>query len=226
MEILYQDNRILVCLKPPGVLSTDEAGGLPDLLRAQLEDSTTCLRTVHRLDQVVGGVMVLARSREAARRLSSQIQAHEFSKEYLAVVHGTPFPKAGTFHDLLFRFKGERKTYVVPKPGQGVQEAILDYQTLASAGGLSLVRIILKTGRTHQIRAQFSSHGLPLVGDRKYGAPAGQCGNSIALWSHTLAFRHPQTDQPVSFSALPPQIYPWNLFPAIFSTENGTGGNK
>lgn len=223
MEILYQDNRILVCLKPPGVLSTDEVGGVPDLLRAQLSGPNTCLRTVHRLDQVVGGVMVLARSREAARRLSGQIQAHVFQKEYLAVVHGIPVPREGTFHDLLLRSKKERKTYVVSEPGKGVQEAILDYQTLACSDGLSLVRIGLKTGRTHQIRAQFSFHGLPLVGDQKYGAPS-HLENRIALWSHALAFRHPETEETVSFSAPPPQVYPWNLFPMLFSAEQERGG--
>lgn len=223
MEILYQDHRILVCLKPPGVLSTDEGGGVPDLLRAQLNGPNTCLRTVHRLDQVVGGVMVLARSREAARRLSAQIQTHGFQKEYLAVVHGIPEPREGTFHDLLLRSRQERKTYVVSEPGKGVQDAILDYQTLDSSGELSLVRIALKTGRTHQIRAQFSFHGLPLVGDQKYGAPE-RLENCIALWSHALAFRHPETEEPVSFSAPPPQVYPWNLFPALFSTKQDRGG--
>ncbi|MGN1030615.1 MAG: RluA family pseudouridine synthase [Butyricicoccaceae bacterium] len=224
MEILYQDNRILVCIKPAGILSTDEPGGMPGLLRAQLGDPHACVRTVHRLDRVVGGVMVLARSREAARRLSDDIRSRRFEKEYLAAVHGRPEPECGTFHDLLLRSKPERKTYVVYEPGKDVQNAVLDYRTLSSCEGISLVKIRLKTGRTHQIRAQFSAHGYPLVGDHKYGAP-DQGGHAIALWSCRLAFEHPQTEEPVSFTALPPQQYPWTLFPELWTADTAVGGN-
>lgn len=222
MEILYQDHRILVCLKPPGVLSTDEPGGLPGLLRQQLGDEKACVRTVHRLDRMVGGVMVLARSREASRILSEQIRIRQFHKEYLAVVHGTPAPAEGTFCDLLLRCKEERKTYIVSATGKDVQEAVLDYETLERRNGLSLVRIQLKTGRTHQIRAQFSSHGYPLVGDRKYGAAGdGNCG--VALWSCCVSFRHPQTAEPMTFCAPPPQEFPWNRFTSLdrMKTEIG-----
>lgn len=222
MEILYQDNRILVCLKPHGVLSTDEPGGVPGLLRAQLGDEKACVRTVHRLDQVVGGVMVLARSREASRILSAQISERQFQKEYLAVVHGKPEQGRGTFRDLLLRCREEKKTYVVSEPGKDVQEAVLDYETLEYRSGLSLARIQLKTGRTHQIRAQFSAHGCPLYGDRKYGAPAAG-EHEIALWSYRLAFQHPQTGENVSFAALPPQKEPWSGFAALGSLPCGIG---
>lgn len=223
MEILYQDNRILVCIKPAGILSTDEPGGLPELVRRELGDSQACVRTVHRLDRVVGGVMVLARSREAARRLSAQIRQHSWSKEYLAVVHGTP--GSGTFHDLLLRSKAERKTYVVSHPEKGAQEAILDYASIASVNSLSLVRIRLKTGRTHQIRAQFSAHGYPLYGDKKYDAPEDS-GHTIALWSHSISFIHPQTEQPVHFSALPSRTAPWTDFPQLWEPTFSQGGNR
>lgn len=222
MDILYQDNRILVCVKPTGILSTDEPDGLPERIRKQLGNPQACVRTVHRLDRVVGGVMVLARSREAAKRLSAQIQQHHWSKEYLAVVHGKP--NSGTFHDLLFRSKEQRKTYVVSQPEQGAQEAILDYTTLASANSLSLVKIQLKTGRTHQIRAQFSAHGYPLYGDKKYGAPE-EMDHAIALWSYALTFTHPQTEQPVHVSALPPHITPWTDFPQLWDTTFSQGGH-
>lgn len=222
MEILYQDNRILVCLKPHGVLSTDEPGGVPGLLRAQLGDEKACVRTVHRLDQVVGGVMVVARSREASRILSAQISERQFQKEYFAVVHGKPEPGRGAFRDLLLRCKEEKKTYVVSEPGKDVQEAVLDYEILEHRDGLSLVRIQLKTGRTHQIRAQFSAHGCPLYGDRKYGAPAAG-EHEIALWSYRLAFQHPQTGENVSFAALPPQKEPWSGFSALGSLPCGIG---
>ena len=210
MDILYRDNRIVVCIKPAGVLSTDEPGGLPDLLRQELGGPEVCLRTVHRLDRVVGGVMVLARSREAARRLSAQVQNRTFRKVYLAVVHGQ-LPDTGTFIDLLRRCKEERKTYLADESSRDTQEAILHFRRLGCADGLSMVRIELETGRTHQIRAQFSGHGFPLVGDKKYGAPE-QDMEGIALWSSALAFSHPQTGEEVSFLAPPPNTRPWSLF--------------
>lgn len=223
MDILYQDNRILVCIKPAGILSTDEPGGLPELIRNQLGDPHACIRTVHRLDRVVGGIMILARSREAAKRLSAQIQQHKLKKEYLAVVHGNP--RNGTFQDLLLRSKEERKTYVVTKPQKGAQNAILDYQTLSEKDNLSLVKIQLKTGRTHQIRAQFSAHDFPLFGDKKYGAPEKSC-HTIGLWSYSLSFTHPQTEEPVFFSALPPKTEPWTDFPQLWQMDFNIGDSK
>ena len=210
MDILYQDNRIVVCLKPAGILSTDEPGGLPELLRQELGGPEVCLRTVHRLDRVVGGVMVLARSREAARRLSAQVQNRSFRKIYLAIVHGQ-LPDTGTFIDLLRRSKEERKTYLADVPSKDTQEAVLHFRRLGHADGLSLVRIELETGRTHQIRAQFSGHGFPLVGDKKYGAPE-QDTEGIALWSSALVFSHPQTEEGMAFMAPPPNTWPWSLF--------------
>jgi len=212
IDVLYQDNRIMVCLKPPGVLSTDEPGGLPELLRTQT--GTECFRTVHRLDQVVGGVMVLARSREAAKRLSAQVESRSFGKQYLAIVHGKPEADAGTYIDLLARDAAAHRTYVAAEPGKGVREAVLDYTLLAHRDGLSLVQITLHTGRTHQIRAQFSSRGMPLAGDRKYGAPEAKL-EGIALWSHKLQFLHPQTEEPVEFTAYPPMYEPWVRFEDI-----------
>ena len=212
-EIIYQDRTILVCLKPQGVLSTDEPGGLPSLLRQALGDNAACVRTVHRLDRVVGGLMVLARTPAAASELSRQIRDREFDKEYLAVVHGTPDAPAGIFRDLLARSREERKTYVAQAPAKGVQEAVLTYRVLEAQRDLSLVRIHLETGRTHQIRAQFSSRDLPLVGDRKYSTLDDGC--PIALWSCRLAFRHPETGALCGFFHRPPEIYPWEAFTTL-----------
>ena len=209
MEIMYQDDHILLCIKPPRVLSTDEPGGLPELIRDALGNPKADVRTVHRLDRVVSGVMVLARSAQAASELSRQIREGQFDKSYLAVVHGFPEP-CGTYVDLLLRDKRERKTYVVTETGKGVQEAILDYQTLGTVEGFSKVAITLRTGRTHQIRAQFSSRGFPLVGDRKYSLNEDSC--EIALWSHRVAFCHPVTQEPMEFSADPPRSFPWDLW--------------
>ena len=207
-QILHTDPAFVVCIKPPGVLSTDEPGGLPDLCRAALGEQN--IRTVHRLDRVVSGLMVLARTRRAASDLSQQIRDGIFHKEYQAVLHGIPEIEQGTLVDLLARDKAERKTYVVTEPGKDIQEAILNYEVLAHTPDFSKVRIELITGRTHQIRCQFSSRNLPLVGDRKYSTLEDNC--NIALWSSRLYFRHPKTNEEMTFSAPPPDEFPWNQF--------------
>ena len=210
MEFIYLDDSLAVAVKPPRVLSTDEPGGMPELVRQALGDCQADVRTVHRLDRVVSGLMVLARDAESASELSRQIRENEFEKEYLAVIHGHPEKGAGTLRDLLLRNKQERKTYVVAQPGKGVQEAILDYRVVGSNDALSKVRITLRTGRTHQIRVQFSSRDLPLAGDRKYSLLEDDC--EIALWSYRLSFRHPKTGEMLEFCKEPPEIYPWDLF--------------
>lgn len=207
-RIIHADPLFLVCIKPPRVLSTDEPGGVPDLCRAALGDNN--VRTVHRLDRVVSGLMVLARTKRAASDLSAQIREGIFHKEYQAVLHGSPDSPAGTLTDLLARDKAERKTYVVTEPGKDVQEAILNYEVLDSTPEFSRVRIELVTGRTHQIRCQFSSRNLPLVGDRKYSTKEDNC--EIALWSAKLSFRHPKTGEALTFTAPPPDEFPWNQF--------------
>jgi len=210
MEILYQDKDILVCIKPPRVLSTDEPGGLPELIREALGEPGGDIRTVHRLDRVVSGVMVLARNAKAASELSRQIRENAFQKEYLAVIHGCPEPPTGTLRDLLYRDKARRMTMVALNPGKGVQEAILDYEVLARTEGFSKVRVLLRTGRTHQIRVQFSSRGMPLVGERKYAERNDPC--EIALWSHKIGFTHPTSGIYMEFSKEPPKNEPWELF--------------
>lgn len=209
MELIYQDKDIIVCVKPAGVLSTDEPGGVPELVRQALGDPNANVRTVHRLDQTVSGLMVLARRSKAASELSRQIREGEFQKEYVAVIHGSPAEDQAELRDLLLRSKQERKTYIVSEIGKDVQEAILDYRVLSRTENLTRVRIRLHTGRTHQIRVQFSGRGWPLVGDRKYGNPEEDC--NIALWSYRLAFHHPYSGKPMEFILEPPEIYPWSI---------------
>ena len=206
MEILYADPAVLVCLKPAGVLSTDEPGGLPDLLREKLGDQKADLRTVHRLDRAVSGMMVLARNAAAASELSRQIREGTFEKEYLAVVHGET-PERGKLRDLLRRDKARKMTFVADAPGKDVQEAVLDYETLRRGEGMSLVRVCLHTGRTHQIRVQFASRGFPLFGERKYCAEPDDC--ALALWSHRIGFTHPVTGERLRFMREPPAFRPW-----------------
>lgn len=209
MDIVFQDQDIVVCIKPPRVLSTDEPGGVPELVRQALGNPEADVRTVHRLDRVVSGLMVLARTREAASRLSQQIRGELFEKEYLAIIHGHPEEDNGMLRDLLLRNKQERKTYIVTELAKGVQEAILTYQVIAKTENMTRVRIQLQTGRTHQIRAQFSGRGLPLVGDRKYNSAQEDC--EIALWSYRLSFNHPSTGEKLTFCIEPPSCYPWTV---------------
>jgi len=206
MEIVYLDPTVLVCVKPAGVLSTDEPGGLPDLLRQELGNQQADLRTVHRLDRAVSGLMVLARGAEAASELSRQVREGIFEKQYLAVVHGQT-PERGELRDLLWRDKARKMTFVAAAPGKGVQEAVLDYETLRRGEGMSLVRVHLHTGRTHQIRVQFASRGFPLFGERKYSAAPDEC--SLALWSHLIGFTHPVTGERLRFVKEPPACRPW-----------------
>ncbi len=209
MEILYLDTDIVVCIKPARVLSTDEPGGLPDLIRETLGDPKADIRTVHRLDRVVSGVMVLARNAMAASELSRQIREDAFEKEYLAVLHGVPEQKSGTLEDLLYRDKARKMTMVASEMAKGVQQALLDYQVLATNEDLSRVNIHLRTGRTHQIRVQFSSRGMPLVGERKYATLEDPC--EIALWSHKIGFIHPGNGKYMTFEQEPPESYPWTI---------------
>lgn len=199
MEILYKTPEFAVCIKPTGVLS--EEPGMPALLRQALGGEAYC---VHRLDKAVGGVMVYARTRSAAAALSKAVSDRRMGKEYLAVCRGVPTPPAGTMEDLLFKDSGKNKAFVVKRERSGVKRARLGYETLEALDGpegpVSLVRVRLETGRFHQIRVQFASRGWPLLGDRKYGGPAG---DGIALWSWRLTFPHPVTGEDLTFSKLP-----------------------
>ena len=205
MDIIYADEYIAVCVKPQRVLSTDEPGGMPELVRQAL--GTEDVRTVHRLDRVVGGLMAFARSAAVASELSRQIREDQFEKEYLAVVHGTPEEVEGRFCDLLYRDKVRKMTMVAQEMAKGVQPASLRYRVLKSQNNMSRVRVILETGRTHQIRVQFASRGMPLVGERKYSTLEDPC--EIALWSCRLAFTHPATGEKMEFTLEPPAVYPW-----------------
>lgn len=208
LNILYDDKYICVCIKPSGILSTDEPGGMPELLRIQL--GCRDIHTVHRLDRVVGGLMVFAKSRESAAALGKQITDGTFEKEYFAVVHGHPEDTYGRFDDLLFRYTFKGMTYPVKRMRKGVREASLLYEVLGDAEDYSKVRVHLLTGRTHQIRVQFSSRQMPIYGDKKYGAASDE-GN-IALYSAYLSFNHPVTVDHLEFSSEPPETYPWNIF--------------
>lgn len=212
-EMLYEDERLLVCVKPVGVLS--QCDGARDMVCLLREQCGGTVYPVHRLDREVGGAMVFARDAKAAAALSAQIQEGRFIKRYLAVVGGIPDPPAGELCDLLFKDSRRNKSFVVDRPRKGTKEARLVYECLASAGegeaACSLARIRLYTGRTHQIRVQFASRRMPLLGDGKYGSRVKDGG--IALWSHGLTFFHPSDGREMAFLSLPDShAAPWSRF--------------
>lgn len=209
IPLLFEDGDIVVCVKPVGVSSED--GGLPSLLAGQ----TGCPRIfcVHRLDTAVSGVMVYAKSGKAAAALSAQMNAGGFEKLYLAAASGVPESSAGIMRDLLFKDSRRNKVFVVRRERRGVRQAELEYAVLGTAkteyGDLSLLRIRLHTGRSHQIRVQLASRGMPIPGDGKYGSRI-KC--PIALFSSEIAFTHPKTAERVRFSAKAPDIFPFSEF--------------
>ena len=216
MEILYKDRHIAVCVKPVGVISED--AGMPALLREQLGGEAYC---VHRLDTVVGGVMVYALSKKAASQLSAYVAGDMFTKEYLAVVEGIPDPDEGYLDDLLLKDGAKGKSFVVQRMRKGVKDARLQYKVLQSVatvhGTYSLVWVRLVTGRFHQIRVQFASRKHPLVGDGKYGSKCNKC--TTALWAWRLTFPHPKTGEWRRYDKTPPAQFPWNLFSSYSQGE-------
>ena len=191
MEILYSDKNLAVLLKPVGL---DSEAELPAALKETLGGEVF---PIHRLDKNVGGVMVYARTKQAAAALSKSVQDGAMVKEYVAMVHGTP-PESGDWSDLLFKDSSKNKVFVVKKERKGVKKARLEFKTLRS-GEDSLVRIRLHTGRSHQIRVQFSSRGFPLVGDHKYGSRDEK--TAPMLFSCCITF--PWKGEEKKFEALP-----------------------
>ena len=213
IHVLYEDNDLIVCEKPVGISS--ESPGLPDLLSDQ---TGIGLFPVHRLDQGTGGAVILAKSRTACSRLQDEFVSDLVKKEYLAVVGGVLPHSSGVFEDYLFHDKRTNKTYVVDRIRAGVKKASCSWSFLDSVllngNTYTLVRIRLHTGRTHQIRVQFGSRRLPLIGDRRYGS--GIKAGSPALWSCRIVFPHPmRPSDMVNISSLPPDLFPWNMFHII-----------
>ncbi len=216
IPILFEDNSIIVCEKPIGVLSERGQNPRERCMPTLLEQQTHTFRVdvVHRLDKAVGGAMVFSKNSKASAGLSRTIAQREMTKEYLAVVAGCPAVPRGEWRDILFRDKQKNKSFVIKRMRQGAKEAVLDYEVLQTVeraeGTVSLLKIRLHTGRTHQIRVQCASRGMPLLGDEKYGSRIPT--KNIALWSHHLAFAHPVTHKPVDIALPPPACAPWNWF--------------
>jgi 23S rRNA pseudouridine1911/1915/1917 synthase len=220
IKILYEDNHLLVVVKPPNILSQGDSTGDEDMLTILKNDlkarydkpGNVYLGLVHRLDRPVGGVMVFAKTSKSASRLSESIRNENFGKTYLAVVHGIPEKREGTLVHHLFKDEASNTVSVVPEASGKGKRAVLDYKTKTSSEKLSLVEIDLRTGRSHQIRVQFATIGCTLYGDQKYGAAMNKPGQQLALWSARLCLEHPTLRQPMSFESSPPEEYPWNVF--------------
>lgn len=212
MKILFEDKHIAVCVKPSGILSQNGDGGdMISMLNAHFLENGEKAEAypVHRLDRETAGVMVYAKSSKSAAALSKQIEQNTVKKHYYAVVKGCPEEKSGVLKDLLFRDKQKNKSYTVKRMRKGVREASLEYEVVSENGGFSMLDILLHTGRTHQIRVQFSSRKMPLYGDGRYGGGAG----NLALFAHTLEFCHPVSGEKMIFSDKPDMTAePWNMF--------------
>lgn len=214
INILYEDNHLLVVEKPINVpVCLDSSGdeNLLDILKKYLKEKynkpgNVYLGLVHRLDRPVGGVMVFAKTSKAASRLSIMVKNREFKKEYYAVVCGNINKKGNYFDKLL---KNEKSNIVTVN--ECGKEAKLSYEKISFVNNLSLVNIILETGRAHQIRVQFSYHGYPLYGDQKYNKNS-VVGQQIALFSNSISFKHPVTNEELNFKLPLPNRYPFNLF--------------
>ena len=215
MNIIYEDNHLLVVEKPVNIPVQADDSNDPDLL-TMLKDylkekydkpGNVYLGLVHRLDRPVGGVMVFAKTSKAASRLSKVVAERKLQKTYLAIVEGNNIKMKDTLEDYLIK-NSKTNTVTVTSQDKG-KHASLDYELLNTRDNLNLVKVNLHTGRSHQIRVQFSSRNMPLWGDQRYNKNA-KIHQQIALWSHILSFPHPITKEVLTFTSEPPNNYPWN----------------
>ena len=212
--IIFEDNHIIVAIKPQNVGCCPDASGDDNLLDQLKKHKDGFVGLVHRLDRVTGGVMVFAKTSKSASRLSEQIKEHLFDKTYLAVTNGTPKNREGVLVNHLKKNETKNIVEVVPPATTGAKRAELSYavstKTPITQKGIALVEVKLVTGRSHQIRAQLAHIGCPIVGDVKYGASPEKA--TPALWAHKLSFVHPVTEDKMSFVVNPPETAPWTHF--------------
>ena len=218
--VLYEDNHVIVVLKPQNIPSCEDESKDKDLLTVikeyikvkEKKEGNVYVGLVHRLDRPTGGVMVYAKSSKAAARLSEQMKNGDFQKIYSAVLVGAPKEKEGTLKNYLKKNPINNMVYVTPQTVEGAKYAELEYKVLEENGGLSLALIKLHTGRSHQIRVQFSNIGTPVYGDMRYGGEKAVKGK-LALWATSLSFSHPVSKERLCFKIEPPEDEkPWRDF--------------
>ena len=221
LNILFEDNHILVVVKPQGVPSQADSSGDPDmvnLLKQYLKEKynkpgDAYLGLVHRLDRPTGGVMVFAKTSKAAERLNEQKQNGEFEKKYLCIVEKEVIVRNNTLVNYLKQYNDNEKVKVVPMTEEGAKEAILEYKVLDVKNNFSLLQVALLTGRKHQIRVQMANIGHPIVGDYRYGnASKYKMKLPLCLWATELRFAHPISKEMMVFRVYPPEETPWTLF--------------
>lgn len=220
INIIFEDNHLLVVEKPINMPTQGDRTGDLDLLAFLKNDlkvryqkpGNVYLGLVHRLDRPVGGVMVFAKTSKAASRLSAQIREGKFEKSYLAVARGILKIKNDRLHNNLIKDVRQNMVAVVPDSTPESKEAFLDYSVSGECENLSLLKIALGTGRSHQIRVQLAAIGHPLYGDQKYGVELNQTGEQLALFSCRLRMQHPTSKEFMEFKAIPPLTYPWTIF--------------
>lgn len=198
--IVFEDKDIVVCIKPKGIISQEGAAGTQSMVALLSEKCGCQIYPVHRLDKDVSGIMVYAKTKEAAGVLSKQVADRTMVKNYLAVTLEGDLPDEGRMEDLLFFDKQRNKSFIAKRERKGVKKAVLNYRLVKSAAGRALYAVSLETGRTHQIRVQFASRKMPLVGDRKYGSREN-C--DIGLYSTAISFKHPVSGESLIFTSKP-----------------------
>lgn len=214
INIIYEDNHLLVVEKPINIPVQEDKSNDMDLLtmlknyikKRDNKPGNVYLGLVHRLDRPVGGIMVFAKTSKCASRLSEQIRTKNIKKTYYAIVENK-VKESGTLEDKLLK---DTKNNIVKVDKNG-KDSILDYKLINYKDNLSLVKINLVTGRSHQIRVQFSSRNYPLYGDQKYNKNS-KPGEQIALFSNSISFNHPITKERLTFNLNLPNRYPWNIF--------------
>lgn len=219
--ILYEDNQIVVAVKPQNVPTQADSSGDTDFLNIIKEyvkikynkPGNAFIGLVHRLDRPTGGIMVFARNSKSAERLCKQVSEGEMDKRYLAVTVGTPRDRRAKLVNWLLKDEKENIVTIAPARVEGAKYAELDYRVLESTDKIALLDVNLYTGRSHQIRAQLSNIGTPLFGDAKYGSGSNGRGNNLALWAYQLSFTHPTTKLNMVFKVFPPlEDTPWKYF--------------
>ena len=218
VKVLYEDNHLIVAIKPAGVLSQSDGSNAPDMLtilKAYIKDKyqkpgEVYLGLVHRLDRPVSGVMVFARTSKAASRLSEQIRTRRVEKIYRCVVNGV-LEGEGRLENFISKDEASNTVTVSDIEKPGFKASYLDYRALASKDGMTLAEVKLGTGRSHQIRAQMAHAGHPLIGDQKYGKKDNRT-KDIALEAYKLSFEHPVKREFITFEAPVPDTFPWSLF--------------
>lgn len=217
--VLFEDNHLLVVIKPQNVPTQGDSSGDPDLLsllksyliKKYNKPGDAYLGLLHRLDRPTGGVMVFAKTSKAAARLSEQIRSGEFEKVYAAVTVGRP-NRVGTVEHYLIKDEANNVVTLAPSTLEGVKRALSEIKVVDERDGLSLVSVKLLTGRTHQARVQLKALGSPIVGDSKYGGDKYRPANHLALWAYRLEFSHPISGDMMTFLSEPPQEFPWTQF--------------